>query len=95
MPALSLNEIKEKTDNFSLKSLVGEGSHARVYRAVLNSGEEVVIKKYDKPSNPESNTEFLKQVTCSTFYISVAINSERVESSVWLLVYLLYSPFKS
>ncbi|XP_038989884.1 PTI1-like tyrosine-protein kinase 3, partial [Phoenix dactylifera] len=63
VPALSLNEIKEKTDNFSLKSLVGEGSHARVYRAVLNSGKEVVIKKYDKPSNPASNTEFLKQLS--------------------------------
>ncbi|XP_073099108.1 PTI1-like tyrosine-protein kinase 3 [Elaeis guineensis] len=63
VPALSLNEIKAKTHDFSLQSLVGEGSHARVYKAVLNGNREVAIKKLDTPSNPELNTEFLNQLS--------------------------------
>lgn len=62
VPALSLDELKEKTDNFSSKSLVGEGSYGRVYYAVLEEGKQVAIKKLDASSEPEPNTEFLTQV---------------------------------
>jgi len=39
-----LEELKEKTDNFGSKSLVGEGSYGRVYYAVLSDGQHVAIK---------------------------------------------------
>ncbi|KAK8934777.1 PTI1-like tyrosine-protein kinase 3 [Platanthera zijinensis] len=62
VPALSLVELKEKTDNFGSKSLVGEGSYGRVYFAALNDGSRVAIKKLDVSQEPESNAEFLTQV---------------------------------
>lgn len=63
VPRLSLEELKEKTDNFGSKSLVGEGSYGRVYYAVLNDGQKVAIKKLDVSSDPDSSQdEFLSQV---------------------------------
>lgn len=62
VPALSLDELKEKTNNFGSKSLVGEGSYGRVYFAALNDGSRVAIKKLDVSQEPESNSEFLTQV---------------------------------
>ncbi|KHN27118.1 PTI1-like tyrosine-protein kinase 3 [Glycine soja] len=46
-PALSLDELKEKTDNFGSKALIGEGSYGRVYYATLNNGKAVAVKKLD------------------------------------------------
>ncbi|CAN6483111.1 unnamed protein product [Victoria cruziana] len=63
VPALSSAELKEKTDNFGTKSLIGEGSYGRVYYAALDSGKGVAIKKLDVANEPESNTEFLTQVS--------------------------------
>ncbi|XP_073000006.1 PTI1-like tyrosine-protein kinase 3 [Typha latifolia] len=63
VPALSLEELKEKTDNFGSKALVGEGSYGRVYYAVLDSEKHVAVKKLDVSSEPDSNTEFLTQVS--------------------------------
>lgn len=60
-PALSLDELKEKTDNFGSKALIGEGSYGRVYYATLNNGKAVAVKKLDVSSEPESNNEFLTQ----------------------------------
>ncbi|XP_020261502.1 PTI1-like tyrosine-protein kinase 3 [Asparagus officinalis] len=63
VPKLSLEELKAKTDNFGSQSLVGEGSYGRVYYAVLNSGQQVAIKKLDVSSEPDSSQEeFLTQV---------------------------------
>ncbi|KAL5196232.1 PTI1-like tyrosine-protein kinase 3 [Glycine soja] len=62
-PALSLDELKEKTDNFGSKALIGEGSYGRVYYATLNNGKAVAVKKLDVSSEPESNNEFLTQVS--------------------------------
>lgn len=62
VPALSLSELKEKTDNFGSKSLIGEGSYGRVYYASLSDGKAVAIKKLDVAAEPESNVEFLTQV---------------------------------
>ncbi|KAL0392499.1 UNVERIFIED_CONTAM: PTI1-like tyrosine-protein kinase [Sesamum radiatum] len=59
----SLEELKEKTDNFGSKALIGEGSYGRVYFAQLNSGNEVAVKKLDVSSEPDSNVEFLTQVS--------------------------------
>ncbi|KAK3444036.1 hypothetical protein EUGRSUZ_A00250 [Eucalyptus grandis] len=63
VPALSLDELKEKTDNFGSKSLIGEGSYGRVYYANLDSGKAVAVKKLDNSSEAESDVEFLTQVS--------------------------------
>lgn len=63
VPALSLDELKEKTDNFGSKALIGEGSYGRVYYASLSNGKAVAVKKLDVSSEPESNPEFLAQVS--------------------------------
>ncbi|MBA0684873.1 hypothetical protein Goari_026423 [Gossypium aridum] len=62
VPALSLEELKEKTDNFGSKALIGEGSYGRVYYANLDNGKAVAVKKLDS-SDAESNVEFLTQVS--------------------------------
>lgn len=62
VPALSLDELKEKTDNFGSKALIGEGSYGRVYYATLENGKAVAVKKLDVSQEPESNVEFLTQV---------------------------------
>lgn len=72
VPALLLDELKEKTDNFGPKALVGEGSYGRVYLAVLDDGKQVALKKLDSTSEPEANTEFLTQVFLS---YSIILNS--------------------
>ncbi|KAL6503596.1 PTI1-like tyrosine-protein kinase 3 [Orobanche gracilis] len=63
VPALSLEELKERTDNFGSKALIGEGSYGRVYFAQLNDGSEIALKKLDVSSEPDSNVEFLTQVS--------------------------------
>ncbi|GAA0184448.1 hypothetical protein LIER_31736 [Lithospermum erythrorhizon] len=63
VPALCLDELKEKTDDFRSKSLIGEGSYGRVYFAILNNGQSVALKKLDVSSEPESNANFLPQVS--------------------------------
>lgn len=63
VPILSLDELKEKTDNFGSKALIGEGSYGRVYYAKLDSGNEVAVKKLDVSPEPDSNVEFLTQVS--------------------------------
>ncbi|XP_051149731.1 PTI1-like tyrosine-protein kinase 3 isoform X2 [Andrographis paniculata] len=63
VPSLSIEELKEKTDNFGSKALIGEGSYGRVYFAQLDSGKEVALKKLDVSSEPDSNVEFLTQVS--------------------------------
>ncbi|MQM15232.1 hypothetical protein Taro_048174 [Colocasia esculenta] len=62
VPALSLDELKEKADNFGSKSLIGEGSYGRVYYAQLSLGKDAALKKLDVSSEPEPNNEFLSQV---------------------------------
>ncbi|RAL44674.1 unnamed protein product [Cuscuta campestris] len=63
VPKLSLDELKEQTENFGSKALIGEGSYGRVYFANLNNGQAVAVKKLDVSSEPDSNTEFLTQVS--------------------------------
>ncbi|KAE8718353.1 PTI1-like tyrosine-protein kinase 3 [Hibiscus syriacus] len=63
VPSLSLQELKEKTDNFGTEALVGEGSYGRVYYANLNNGKAVAVKNIGVSSEPESDVEFLTQVS--------------------------------
>ena len=63
VPAMSLSELKEKTESFGTKALIGEGSYGRVYYANFNDGKAVAVKKLDNSSEPETNIEFLTQVS--------------------------------
>lgn len=63
VPAMSLAELKEKTENFGSKALIGEGSYGRVYYANLGDGKAMAVKKLDNASEPETNVEFLTQVS--------------------------------
>ncbi|XP_019165603.1 PREDICTED: PTI1-like tyrosine-protein kinase 2 [Ipomoea nil] len=63
VPVYSLEKLKEKTDNFGSKVLIGEGSYGRVYRASLDDGKAVAVKKLDMSSEPAPNAEFLTQVS--------------------------------
>ncbi|KAL3351231.1 hypothetical protein AABB24_019704 [Solanum stoloniferum] len=62
VPSLSLDELKQETDNFGSKALIGEGSYGRVYYANLSNGKAVAVKKLDVSSEPETNVDFLNQV---------------------------------
>uniref|UniRef100_A0A0E0D9H2 non-specific protein-tyrosine kinase n=1 Tax=Oryza meridionalis TaxID=40149 RepID=A0A0E0D9H2_9ORYZ len=62
VPELSLEDLKQKTDNFGSNALIGEGSYGRVYHATLDDGRQAAVKKLDASEN-EPNDEFLKQVS--------------------------------
>lgn len=55
-----MEELKDITDNFGTKALIGEGSYGRVYHGILKSGQAAAIKKLD--SNRQPDQEFLAQV---------------------------------
>ncbi|KAK6930351.1 Serine-threonine/tyrosine-protein kinase, catalytic domain [Dillenia turbinata] len=61
VPAIPVEELKEITDNFGTKALIGEGSYGRVYYGVLKSGQTAAIKKLDSSKQPDQ--EFLSQVS--------------------------------
>ncbi|KAD3336724.1 hypothetical protein E3N88_32243 [Mikania micrantha] len=61
VPALPVNELKEITDNFGVKSQIGEGLFGKVYVGILRSGEAAAIKKLNKIEQPDQ--EFLAQVS--------------------------------
>ncbi|KAL6900968.1 hypothetical protein ACP4OV_005644 [Aristida adscensionis] len=63
VPTLSFEELKEKTDDFGSKALVGEGSYGRVYYAVLDNGKHAAVKKLDTSADPDPDNEFLAQVS--------------------------------
>jgi hypothetical protein len=59
---LSLDELREKTDDFGSKALVGKGSYGRVYYVVLENEQHVAVKKLDTLADPEPDNEFLAKV---------------------------------
>ncbi|KAL9233056.1 hypothetical protein vseg_008097 [Gypsophila vaccaria] len=61
VPAITVDELKEVTDNFGTKALIGEGSYGRVYYGVLRSGQAAALKKLDSCKQPDQ--EFLGQVS--------------------------------
>lgn len=85
MPALSLEELKEKTDNFGSKALIGEGSYGRVYYASLNDGKAVAVKKLDVSSEPDSSVDFLTQVCLQYRYNRFST------LQLYLVLYALFS----
>ncbi len=63
VPLLTIEEIRDCTDNFGPKALIGEGSYGRVYYATLQD-RVAAIKKLDASAQPEA--EFLSQAWLST-----------------------------
>ncbi|KAL1539161.1 cleavage polyadenylation factor subunit pti1 [Salvia divinorum] len=61
VPTIPVDELKDITDNFGSKSLIGEGSYGRVYHGVLKNGQAAAIKKLDSSKQPDR--EFLAQVS--------------------------------
>lgn len=66
VPSIPLDELKDKTNNFSQDALIGEGSFGRVYYGLLNSGQASAIKKLDSSKQPDQ--EFLAQVCPMKIY---------------------------
>ncbi|KAI3676659.1 hypothetical protein L1987_86271 [Smallanthus sonchifolius] len=61
VPSLPLGELKEITDNFGIKSQIGEGLYGKVYVGVLRSGQAAAIKILY--SMEQLDQEFLDQVS--------------------------------
>uniref|UniRef100_A0A7N0TR53 non-specific serine/threonine protein kinase n=1 Tax=Kalanchoe fedtschenkoi TaxID=63787 RepID=A0A7N0TR53_KALFE len=61
VPAISIDELQEITDNFGTRALIGEGSYGRVYHGVLKSGQAAALKKLDSSKQPDQ--ELLAQVS--------------------------------
>ncbi|XP_073313239.1 pto-interacting protein 1 [Primulina huaijiensis] len=61
IPAISVDELKDVTDNFGTNSLIGEGSYGRVFYGILKSQRAAAIKKLDSSKQPDQ--EFLAQVS--------------------------------
>lgn len=55
-----MEELREITENFSSKSLIGEGSYGPVYHGILKDGRASAIKKLDARKQPDQ--ELLAQV---------------------------------
>jgi len=66
VPEVPLRELNEITASFSDERLIGQGSYAKVYRAMLRGGHPVVVKRLEKPSKHASNVVFLKQLSVAS-----------------------------
>lgn len=61
VPEITVDELREVTDNFSQNSLIGEGSYGPVYHGILKNGRDSAIKKLDARKQPDQ--ELLAQVS--------------------------------
>ncbi|KAJ7522131.1 hypothetical protein O6H91_19G085100 [Diphasiastrum complanatum] len=59
--SIPVDELRESTDNFGSKALIGEGSYGRVFYATLRDGRPVALKKLD--ASPQPDQDFLAQVS--------------------------------
>ncbi|CAM8944071.1 unnamed protein product [Rhodiola kirilowii] len=61
VPVIPMEELKDITDNFGTRALIGEGSYGRVYHGVLKSGQAAALKKLDSSKQPDQ--ELLAQIS--------------------------------
>ena len=66
VPAVTLAELNRLTGNFGARSLVGEGSYGRVYRAKLATGETVAVKMFDNGGSGQPEAEFVAQLSAAS-----------------------------
>ncbi|KAI3748619.1 hypothetical protein L6452_11830 [Arctium lappa] len=60
---VSLSKIIKATNNFSIDNKLGEGGFGPVYKGVLESGQEIAVKKLSETSEQGYN-EFYNEVVC-------------------------------
>lgn len=61
VPVITMDELKEVTNNFGTDALIGEGSYGRVYYGMLRNERAAAFKKLDASKQPDD--EFLAQVS--------------------------------
>ncbi|XP_024984699.1 G-type lectin S-receptor-like serine/threonine-protein kinase At4g27290 isoform X6 [Cynara cardunculus var. scolymus] len=61
---ISLSEIIKATNNFSIDNKLGEGGFGPVYKGVLESGQEIAVKKLSATSE-QGYGEFYNEVVCA------------------------------
>jgi len=70
--AISLDELKKITRNFSFHSLIRQGSHAEVFLGKLKDSQKCVVKKLDYPD--ELDNEFLLKVMSAYSTLSTILD---------------------
>jgi len=70
--AISLDELKKITRNFSYHSLIRQGSHAEVFLGKLKDSQKCVVKKLDYPD--ELDNEFLLKVMSAYSTLSTILD---------------------
>ncbi|KAJ9542965.1 hypothetical protein OSB04_029471 [Centaurea solstitialis] len=60
---ISLSEVVKATNNFSIDNKLGEGGYGPVYKGVLESGQQVAVKKLSE-SSQQGYEEFYNEVVC-------------------------------
>jgi len=74
--AIPADELRDITDNYGSKSLIGEGSYGRVFYGILKSGKAAAIKKLDSSKQPDQ--EFLAQVDAIEYIIAVLLGLDLI-----------------
>ncbi|KAH7435267.1 hypothetical protein KP509_06G056700 [Ceratopteris richardii] len=57
----SFDDVKNATNNFSAKNMIGEGGYSTVYKGVMQDGSQVAVKRI-KNCTPEGDAEFKNEV---------------------------------
>ena len=70
--AISLDELKKITRNFSYDSLIRQGSHAEVFLGKLKDSQKCVVKKLYYPD--ELDNEFLLKVMSAYSTLSTILD---------------------
>ncbi|XP_059286283.1 probable LRR receptor-like serine/threonine-protein kinase At1g07650 [Lycium ferocissimum] len=65
MKVFSFDQIKEATDNFSIKNKIGEGGFGPVYKGRLSDGQEIAVKRLSECSK-QGVEEFQNEVTLAS-----------------------------
>uniref|UniRef100_A0A0D3C463 Serine-threonine/tyrosine-protein kinase catalytic domain-containing protein n=1 Tax=Brassica oleracea var. oleracea TaxID=109376 RepID=A0A0D3C463_BRAOL len=76
VPAIPVDELRDITDNFSSKALIGEGSYGRVFHGVLKSGQAAAIKKIDPSKKLDQELIYQRFRDCDTtmsFHLCVIV----------------------
>jgi len=79
--AIPADELRDITDNYGSKSLIGEGSYGRVFYGILKSGKAAAIKKLDSSKQPDQ--EFLAQVDAIEYIIAVLLGLDLILPMLW------------
>ncbi|KAH7331191.1 hypothetical protein KP509_20G019400 [Ceratopteris richardii] len=60
---LSIDEVRQATENFGEKALIGEDVFGKVYLGKFHDGRSMAIKRLDTNNHDESDDKFLAQIS--------------------------------